>query len=79
MFKDTAESLPKEKIRIAKTIIIPVSQLVKAHKLIDKIERELQKDRRLRKVEMLLCMFSIHPFYFTSNPYCSYHVFNTSG
>jgi len=41
MLKNTAESLPKEKIRIAKTVIVPVSQLVKAHKLIDKIEREL--------------------------------------
>lgn len=41
MLKGTAESLPREKIRIAKTVIIPVSQLVKAHKLIDKIEREL--------------------------------------
>lgn len=28
-------------VRMAKTVIIPVSQLVKAHGLIDKIEREL--------------------------------------
>lgn len=41
MLKNNAESLPKEKIRIAKSIIIPVSQLLKAHRLIDKIEREL--------------------------------------